>query len=286
MGLTGKFEFEYAGNTENEGGLRLMVVTTATFLEKKKKGEKITILTAYDYLTAKIVDSAGVDAILVGDSLGMVVLGYPSTIPVTMEEMIHHTKAVVRGRKNAMVIFDMPFLSYQTGIRDAVLNAGRALKETGCDAVKIEGGVEQKETIRALVDVGIPVMGHIGLQPQSVKTLGGYRLRGKGEEREKLIEDAKAVEEAGAFAVVLEKIPFSLAKEITELLSIPTIGIGAGKYCDGQVLVFHDMVGLFEEFKPKFVKRYAELGKLAREAVKQYIEEVKSGKFPDEEHSY
>ena len=263
-----------------------MAVTTATFLEKKKKGEKITILTAYDYLTAKIVDSAGVDAILVGDSLGMVVLGYPSTIPVTMEEMIHHTKAVVRGRKNAMVIFDMPFLSYQTGIRDAVLNAGRALKETGCDAVKIEGGVEQKETIRALVDAGIPVMGHIGLQPQSVKTLGGYKLRGKGEEREKLIEDAKAVEEAGAFAVVLEKIPFSLAKEITELLSIPTIGIGAGKYCDGQVLVFHDMVGLFEEFKPKFVKRYAELGKLAREAVKQYIEEVKSGKFPDEEHSY
>ena len=263
-----------------------MAVTTATFLEKKRKGEKITILTAYDYLTAKIVDSAGVDAILVGDSLGMVVLGYPSTIPVTMEEMIHHTKAVVRGRKNAMVIFDMPFLSYQTGIRDAVLNAGRALKETGCDAVKIEGGVEQKETIRALVDAGIPVMGHIGLQPQSVKTLGGYKLRGKGEEREKLIEDAKAVEEAGAFAVVLEKIPSDLAKEITELLSIPTIGIGAGKYCDGQVLVFHDMVGLFEEFKPKFVKRYAELGKLAREAVEQYIEEVKSEKFPDEEHSY
>jgi 3-methyl-2-oxobutanoate hydroxymethyltransferase len=263
-----------------------MAVSTATFLEKKKKGEKITVLTAYDYLTAKIVDSGGVDAILVGDSLGMVVLGYPSTIPVTMEEMIHHTKAVVRGRKNAMVIFDMPFLSYQTGIRDAVLNAGRALKETGCDAVKIEGGTTQKETIRALVDAGIPVMGHIGLQPQSVKTLGGYRLRGKGEEREKLIEDARAVEEAGAFAVVLEKIPFSLAKEITELLSIPTIGIGAGKYCDGQVLVFHDMVGLFEEFKPKFVKRYAELGKLAREAVKQYIEEVKSGKFPDEEHSY
>lgn len=263
-----------------------MAVTTATFLEKKKKGEKITILTAYDYLTAKIVDSAGVDAILVGDSLGMVVLGYPSTIPVTMEEMIHHTKAVVRGRKNAMVIFDMPFLSYQAGIRDAILNAGRALKETGCDAVKIEGGVEQKETIRALVDAGIPVMGHIGLQPQSVKTLGGYKLRGKGEEREKLIEDAKAVEEAGAFAVVLEKIPSDLAKEISELLSIPTIGIGAGKYCDGQVLVFHDMVGLFEEFKPKFVKRYAELGKLAREAVKQYIEEVKSEKFPDEEHSY
>jgi len=203
-----------------------------------------------------------------------------------MEEMIHHTKAVVRGRKNAMVIFDMPFLSYQTGVRDAILNAGRALKETGCNAVKIEGGVEQAETIRALVNAGIPVMGHVGLQPQSVNVYGGYRLRGKGEEREKIIEDAKAVEEAGAFAVVLEKIPAELAKEITEMLSIPTIGIGAGKFCDGQVLVFHDMVGLFEDFKPKFVKRYAELGKLAREAVKQYIEEVKSGKFPDEEHSY
>ncbi|ADY72987.1 3-methyl-2-oxobutanoatehydroxymethyltransferase [Desulfurobacterium thermolithotrophum DSM 11699] len=263
-----------------------MAITTATFLEKKKRGEKITVLTAYDYLTAKIVDSAGVDAILVGDSLGMVALGYSSTIPVTMEEMIHHTKAVVRGRKNAMVIFDMPFLSYQTGVKDAILNAGRALKETGCDAVKIEGGVTQKEVIRALVDSGIPVMGHIGLQPQSVNVYGGYKLRGKGEEREKIIEDAKAVEEAGAFAVVLEKIPQSLSKEITESLSIPTIGIGAGKYCDGQVLVFHDMVGLFEEFKPKFVKRYAELGKLAREAVKQYIEEVKSGKFPGREHSY
>jgi len=263
-----------------------MAITTATFLEKKKKGEKISVITAYDFLTAKIVDSAGVDAILVGDSLGMVVLGYPSTIPVSLDEMIHHTKAVVRGRKNAMVIMDMPFLSYQTGIRDAVLNAGRALKETGCDAVKIEGGVSQKETIRALVEAGIPVMGHIGLQPQSVNVYGGYKLRGVGEEREKLIEDAKAVEEAGAFAVVLEKIPKDLAKEITEMLSIPTIGIGAGKYCDGQVLVFHDMVGLFDEFKPKFVKRYAELGKLAKDAVRQYVEEVRSGKFPDEEHSY
>jgi len=262
-------------------------VTTATFIEKKRKGEKITVLTAYDYLTAKIVDEAGVDAILVGDSLGMVVLGYSSTIPVTMEEMIHHTKAVVRGRRRALVVFDMPFLSYQTGIRDAVLNAGRALKETGCDAVKIEGGVEQAETIRALVDSGIPVMGHVGLQPQSVNVYGGYRLRGKTEdERKRILEDAKAVEEAGAFAVVLEKVPFDLAKEITETLRIPTIGIGAGKYCDGQVLVFHDLVGLFEEFKPKFVKRYAQLGKEAKEAVKKFIEEVKEGKFPDEEHSF
>lgn len=263
-----------------------MSVTTADFLEKKKRGEKITVLTAYDYLTAKIVDSAGVDAILVGDSLGMVALGYKNTIPVTLEEMIHHTKAVVRGRKNAMVIFDMPFLSYQTGVRDAVLNAGKALKETGCDAVKIEGGVEQAETIKALVDAGIPVMGHIGLQPQSVNVYGGYKLRGKGKEREKVIADAKAVEEAGAFAVVLEKIPAELAREITEMLKIPTIGIGAGKYCDGQVLVFHDMVGLFEDFKPRFVKRYAELGKLAREAVEAFIREVREGKFPGEEHSY
>lgn len=262
------------------------MVTTKDFLEKKRKGEKIVILTAYDYLTAKIVERGGVDAILVGDSLAMVALGYRTTLQVTLEEMIHHTKAVVRGRKNAMVIFDMPFLSYQTGVRDAILNAGRALKETGCNAVKIEGGVEQAETIRALVNAGIPVMGHVGLQPQSVNVYGGYRLRGKGEEREKIIEDAKAVEEAGAFAVVLEKIPAELAKEITEMLSIPTIGIGAGKFCDGQVLVFHDMVGLFEDFKPKFVKRYAELGKLAREAVEKFIEEVKSGKFPDEEHSY
>ena len=262
-------------------------ITTATFLEKKQRGEKITVLTAYDYLTAKIVDSAGVDAILVGDSLGMVALGYPSTVPVTMDEMIHHTKAVVRGRERAMVIFDMPFLSYQTGIRDAILNAGRALKETGCDAVKLEGGVEQAETIRALVDAGIPVMGHIGLQPQSVNVYGGYKLRGKSEEeRKKLLEDAKAVEEAGAFAVVLEKIPSDLAKEITESLSIPTIGIGAGKFCDGQVLVFHDMVGLFEDFKPKFVKRYAELGKEARRAVEEFIKEVKNGEFPSDEHSY
>ncbi|WP_457569256.1 3-methyl-2-oxobutanoate hydroxymethyltransferase [Desulfurobacterium sp.] len=261
-------------------------VTTKTLLEMKKNGEKITMLTAYDYTSALIVDSAGVDIILVGDSLGMVMLGYDSTIPVTMEEMIHHTKAVVRARKRVMVIFDMPFLSYQTGKRDAILNAGRALKETGCDAVKIEGGVEQEETIRALVNAGIPVCGHIGLQPQSVNVYGGYVLRGKGEEREKLIEDAKAVERAGAFAVVLEKVPSELAKEITEMLSIPTIGIGAGKECDGQVLVFHDMIGMFDKFKPKFVKRYAEVGKEIKNAVETYVSEVKSGVFPGEEHSY
>ncbi|WP_456437647.1 3-methyl-2-oxobutanoate hydroxymethyltransferase [Desulfurobacterium sp.] len=261
-------------------------VTTKTLLEMKRNGEKITMLTAYDYTSALIVDSAGVDIILVGDSLGMVMLGYDSTIPVTMEEMVHHTRAVVRARKRAMVIFDMPFLSYQTGKRDAILNAGRALKETGCDAVKIEGGKEQEDTIKALVDAGIPVCGHIGLQPQSVNVYGGYVLRGKGEEREKLVEDAKAVERAGAFAVVLEKVPSDLAKEITESLSIPTIGIGAGKYCDGQVLVFHDMIGMFDKFKPKFVKRYAEVGKEIRSAVESYVKEVKNGVFPGEEHSY
>jgi len=189
-------------------------ITTAKFLEKKRNGEKITVLTAYDFLTAMIVDEAGVDGILVGDSLGMVVLGYSSTIPVTMEEMIHHTKAVVRGRKRALVIFDMPFLSYQTGIRDAILNAGRALKETGCDAVKVEGGVEQAETIRALVNSGIPVMGHVGLQPQSVNVYGGYKLRGRGEERKRIIEDAKAVEEAGASAVSLINTLLGMAIDI------------------------------------------------------------------------
>lgn len=262
------------------------MVTTKDFLEKKRKGEKIVILTAYDYLTAKIVERGGVDAILVGDSLAMVALGYRTTLQVTLEEMIHHTKAVVRARERAMVIFDMPFLSYQTGKRDAILNAGRALKETGCEAVKVEGGKEQAEVIRALVDAGIPVMGHIGLQPQKVNLYGGYTLRGEGEEREKLLEDAKAVEEAGAFAVVLEKIPAQLAKEITESLSIPTIGIGAGPFCDGQVLVFQDLVGLFTEFKPKFVKRYAQLGDEAVRAVEAFVREVKEGKFPSEEHSY
>jgi len=262
------------------------MITVRDFFEKKEKGEKIVMLTAYDYLTAQIVDGAGVDAILVGDSLAMVALGYPSTLQVTMDEMLHHAKAVVRGRKNAMVVFDMPFLSYQTGKRDAVLNAGRALKEAGCNAVKIEGGVEQAETIKAIVDAGIPVMGHVGLQPQSVNLYGGYRLRGKGEERERILKDALAVEEAGAFAVVLEKIPAELAKEITETLKIPTIGIGAGPHCDGQVLVFHDMVGLFRDFKPRFVKRYAELGEEAERAVKEFIREVKEGKFPGPEHSY
>jgi 3-methyl-2-oxobutanoate hydroxymethyltransferase len=262
-------------------------VTVSTLQEMKRRGEKFTVLTAYDYLTAKIVDRAGVEAILVGDSLAMVALGYPSTLQVGMEEMLHHAKAVVRGRERAMVIFDMPFLSYQTGPRDAVLNAGRALKEAGCDAVKLEGGKEIAPTVKAITEAGIPVVGHVGLQPQSVNLYGGYKLRGKSrEERERIVEDAKALEEAGAVALVLEKVPSDLAREITETVSIPTIGIGAGPHCDGQVLVFHDLVGLFSDFKPKFVKRYAELGKLAEEAVKEFVKEVKEGKFPDREHSY
>jgi 3-methyl-2-oxobutanoate hydroxymethyltransferase len=264
----------------------LKAVTTQTFFEKKKKGEKIVVLTAYDFLFAKFLDEEGVDAILVGDSLGMIGLGYPTTIPVSMEEMIHHTKAVVRARKRAMVIFDMPFLSYQTGIKDAIYNAGRALKETGCDAVKIEGGKEITDTIKALVDAGIPVMGHVGLQPQKVKVIGSYRLVGKGNEADRVVEDAISIQEAGAFAIVLEKIPKELAKKITQTLEIPTIGIGAGKFCDGQVLVLHDMLGLFEEFKPKFVKRYAELGEEVRRAIRTFIKEVKEGTFPSDEHSY
>ncbi len=262
-----------------------MKITTRDIVERKGK-EKIVMVTAYDFTTSRIVDEAGVDIILVGDSLGMVVLGYETTIPVTMDEMIHHTKAVVRGRKRALVVFDMPFLSYQTGKHDAVRNAGRALKETGCEAVKVEGGREQFDTVKAMVDAGIPVMGHVGLQPQSVNVYGGYVLRGKGREAERILEDARAIEEAGAFAVVLEKIPSPLAKRITDELSIPTIGIGAGPYCDGQVLVFHDIVGLFEEFKPKFVKRYANVGEVLRKAVSSFIDEVKSGKFPDKEHSF
>lgn len=262
-----------------------MKITTRDIVERKGK-EKIVMVTAYDFTTSRIVDEAGVDIILVGDSLGMVVLGYETTIPVTMDEMIHHTKAVVRGRKRALVVFDMPFLSYQTGKHDAVRNAGRALKETGCEAVKVEGGREQFDTVKAMVDAGIPVMGHVGLQPQSVNVYGGYVLRGKGREAERILEDARAIEEAGAFAVVLEKIPSPLAKRITDELSIPTIGIGAGPYCDGQVLVFHDIVGLFEEFKPKFVKRYANIGEVSRKAVSSFIDEVKSGKFPGKEHSF
>ena len=244
------------------------------------------MLTAYDHPTAKILDKAGVDTILVGDSVGPVVLGYPNTIPVTVEEMIHHTRAVVRGTKRALVIIDMPFMSYQESIEQAKHNAGRMLKESGAEAVKLEGGRAMRETIRAMVDVDIPVVAHIGLTPQSIHRMGGYKVQGKGEDVSRLIEDARAVEQAGAFMVVLECVPRQLAKEITEMLSIPTIGIGAGPDCDGQVLVFHDLLGLLGDFRPKFVKQYANLSDIIDTAVKSYISEVTSGAFPDDSQSF
>ncbi len=262
-------------------------ITTNTLLEMKQKGEKITMLTCYDYLMAIMLDAAGIDMILVGDSLANVVLGYESTIPVTMEEMLHHCKAVTRGAKNAFVVGDMPFMSYQTGSRDALKNAGRFLKETGVSAVKLEGGEEVLDTIKKIVDAGIPVMGHLGLTPQSVNIFGGYGLRGSTKkESDKIIKDAKKIEQAGVFAIVLEKIPADLAKEISENISVPTIGIGAGPDCDGQVLVTHDMLGLFEKYKPKFVKRYAELAQVMKDCFCKYISEVKSKEFPTQEHSY
>jgi 3-methyl-2-oxobutanoate hydroxymethyltransferase len=262
-------------------------VTTVDLIEMKKKSEKITMLTAYDYLMASQLDQCGIDLILVGDSVGNVLLGYENTIPVTMNEMIHHCRAVSRGVKRAMVIGDMPFMSYQASVEEAVRNAGRFLKEGGVEAVKLEGGKEFFKNIKMIVDSGIPVMGHLGLTPQSVYTLGGYGVRGKNKEQAlKMVEDARGLEEAGVFSIVLEKVPAKLAKKITQEINIPTIGIGAGVDCDGQVLVTHDMLGYFEEFKPKFSKRYAELGKEMKRCYRKYIEEVKNGKFPAEEHSY
>ncbi|HEY4695894.1 MAG TPA: 3-methyl-2-oxobutanoate hydroxymethyltransferase [Candidatus Hydromicrobium sp.] len=262
-------------------------ITTSDLLEMKKKGEKITMLTAYDYLMASQLDQCGIDLILVGDSVGNVLLGYENTIPVTMNEMIHHCKAVCRGVERAMVIGDMPFMSYQASIVEAVRNAGRFLKEAGAEAVKLEGGREFFLTIKKMVDSGIPVMGHLGLTPQSVYKLGGYGVRGEDKEQAlRMIEDASGLEEAGVFSIVLEKIPAKLAKKITRQISIPTIGIGAGVDCDGQVLVTHDMLGCFEKFKPKFSKRYAEVGKEMKRCYRKYIEEVKNKKFPAEEHSY
>jgi 3-methyl-2-oxobutanoate hydroxymethyltransferase len=260
-------------------------VTVPIFRERKGK-EKLTMLTAYDYNFAGIVDQAGIDSILVGDSVGNVVIGYPSTIPVTVEEMIHHTKAVARGAKNALIVIDMPFMSYHESIEQAKRNAGRMIKESGADAVKLEGGVRMKDVIKALVDIEIPVMGHIGLTPQSVNRMGGYKVQGKGEDAEGLIRDAEAVAEAGAFSVVLECVPRQLAKEITDMIPIPTIGIGAGPECDGQVLVIHDLLGLFDGFRPKFVKSYLNTRELVDGAVKNFIEEVRGGVFPDDAHSF
>lgn len=261
--------------------------TVVTFKEAKAKGEKLTMLTAYDYSTAKLVDGAGINAILVGDSLGNVVLGYPDTISVTMEDMIHHSVAVSRGIKDTLLICDMPFMSYQTSVYDAVVNAGRLMKEGRAHAVKLEGGQEMEETIRAIVNASIPVCAHIGLTPQSINAFGGFKVQGKGEEAaQKLLDDARAVERAGAFAVVLECVPAALAKKVSEEIFIPTIGIGAGADCDGQVLVYQDMLGMFTDFKPKFVKHYANVGEIMTEAFKAYDAEVKAGVFPAQEHTY
>lgn len=261
--------------------------TVVTFKEAKEKGNKLTMLTAYDYSVSKIIDEAGINGILVGDSLGMVCLGYEDTLSVTMEDMIHHTKAVSRGARNALVVSDMPFMSYQTSTYDAVYNAGRLVKEGRAQAVKLEGGSAVSEQIKAIVNAGIPAMGHIGLTPQSVNIFGGFKVQGKSEEAaRRLIKEAQLIEEAGAFAVVLECIPGNLAKIISEKVSIPTIGIGAGEGCDGQILVYQDMLGMFTDFKPKFVKHYGDVGNAMKEAFKDYIKEVEAGVFPGEEHSF
>ena len=263
-----------------------MRVTVNKIGEMKQKKEKIVMLTAYDYPTAKLVDEAGVPLILVGDSLGMVVLGYDSTIPVTMDEMIHHTKAVVRGTEQSMIIGDMPFMTYHTAISDALRNAARFIQEAGAQAVKLEGGVVVAETVKRIIDCGIPVMGHIGLTPQSVHQLGGHRVQGRtSEAAERLLADARALEQAGAFAVVLELVPAPLSKLISQKLTIPTVGIGAGPDCDGQVQVISDLLGLFTDFVPKHAKQYAKLAGAMRTGIADYMAEVKAGSFPTAEHS-
>ena len=261
--------------------------TAATFAAAKAKGEKLSMLTAYDYSTAKLEDESGINGILVGDSLGNVVLGYEDTVSVTMEDMIHHGAAVARGAKNALVVVDMPFMSYEATVEEAVRNAGRLMKEGRAGAVKLEGCLRVAEQMRAILKAGIPVMGHIGLTPQSINVFGGFKVQGKSEEAARaLLADAKAVEEAGAFAVVIEAVPAALAQMITDAVSIPTIGIGAGAGCDGQILVYQDMLGMFSDFTPKFVKRYANVGEVMREAFANYAAEVASGAFATEEHTY
>ncbi len=261
-------------------------VTTLTFRQKKERGEVITMLTAYDYPTAMAMDKAGVDSILVGDSLAMVVLGYENTLPVTMEEMLHHARAVARGAKSALLIGDMPFMSYQVSVEEAVRNAGRFLQQGGMDAVKLEGGRERADAVRAIVGTGIPVMGHLGLTPQSIHQLGGFRAQGKtATAAKRLLEDAKILEEAGTFSLVLESVPARLAETISKQISIPTIGIGAGVGCDGQVLVTHDVLGLFDRFTPKFVKKYANFHAEMNKAFTDYIDDVESKRFPAVEHT-
>ncbi|MGL5085435.1 MAG: 3-methyl-2-oxobutanoate hydroxymethyltransferase [Clostridium sp.] len=261
--------------------------TAVTFKEAKIRNEKLTMLTAYDYSMAKLIDGAGINGILVGDSLGMVCLGYEDTLSVTMEDIIHHTKAVSRGAKNSLIVADMPFMSYQTSVYDAVVNAGRLIKEGRAQVVKLEGGIEVCDKIEAIVKASIPVMAHIGLTPQSVNAFGGFKVQGKSEEAAKaLIEAAKAVEKAGAFAVVLECVPAKLADIITRELTIPTIGIGASANCNGQILVYQDMLGMFSDFTPKFVKKYVNLGDMMNIAFNKYIDEVRDGVFPEEKHTF
>jgi 3-methyl-2-oxobutanoate hydroxymethyltransferase len=262
-------------------------LTVPDIVELKNKAEKITALTAYDYLMAELLDTTGIDIILVGDSVGMVVAGKTTTLEVTMDQMIYHTRIVGQAVKRALVVADMPFLSYQPSMEMGIHNAGRFLKETGAQAVKIEGGEIFAPLIQKLVQMGIPVMGHLGLLPQSIHKYGSYKLQGKDPEiAEQLKQDAKILEEAGIFSLVLEKIPAELAGEITNSIRIPTIGIGAGSHCDGQILVSHDMLGIFDKFQPKFVRRYAQLAEEMREAFKQYIHDVKSGNFPNEDESF
>lgn len=261
--------------------------TVSSFLQAKANKEKITMLTAYDYSMAKIVNDAGIDAILVGDSLGMVVQGYESTLEVTMDDMVYHCRAVARGAENALIVGDMPFLSYHISVEDAVRNAGRLIQEGKAHAVKLEGGVDQVANVKAIVKAQIPVMGHIGLTPQSVNLFGGFKVQGKDiTQAQKVIDDALALEAAGVFAIVLEGIPEKLATLITEKISVPTIGIGAGRYCDGQVLVIHDLLGMYDRQSPKFSKRYAALNETIKDSVTAYVTEVKTAQFPEEKHTF
>ena len=261
--------------------------TVLTFKQAKEEKRKLSMLTAYDYSMAKIIDESGVNGILIGDSLGMVIKGEEDTLAVTMDEIIYHTKAVKKGAKNALIVSDMPFLSYHVSIEQAVLNAGRLIKEGGANAVKLEGGANVAAQIKAIVDAQIPVMGHIGLTPQSVNAFGGFKVQGKSEAAAKqLIDDAVLIEKAGAFSIVLEGIPEKVAELITNAVSIPTIGIGAGKYCDGQILVYQDMLGMFNDFVPKFVKQYANVGTVMRDAISSYVKEVQAGAFPEEKHTF
>jgi 3-methyl-2-oxobutanoate hydroxymethyltransferase len=262
-------------------------ITTRAIVELKRKGIKITALTAYDYLIARLLDRAGIDIILVGDSLGNVFQGNDTTLPVTLDEMIYHTKAVMKGVKRAMVIVDMPFMSFQNTVEEAFKNAGRIMKETGASGVKLEGGKRIADAVRKITEAGIPVIGHLGLTPQSIHQFGGYLPRGKSEEESKIImEDAKILEQAGVFALVLEKVPAELGKKISESLTIPTIGIGAGPHCDGQILVVYDMLGLIEDFHPRFVRKYENLSERIFSAFKNYINDVRKGEFPSENESY